>query len=260
MKKEFESVVDLPDDPFNMPPPYWRSSGTIFHIVDALEEICSLLKKLLDLLPHINCLLDDYFNGKSEDDEFTDDAEEFGDICEPLWELESKIKLKCELSVFMAAIEIEDLLNRISVYNLYKDIAESIEKLSPIEKLLIISSTLTGSSIKDSKPYEALKKLISWRNAYAHGHCTDRPVKSLRHNHLISPEYYPTVPKEIEHMLIQLDGYLVITKHLRMISKNEYTRGLSYHDSEIDNFLKQVKKYKFIYEKHGNIYKLEYKE
>ncbi len=254
MEKEFETVADLPNDQFKMPPPYWRSSGTIFQIADALDDLCILLKKLIIILPDTNSLLDEYYE-QTDDNE---DNEKFSEICDPLWEIESKIKLKCELSVFMSTIKIEDLLNQISVYNLNKDISESIEKLSPTEKLLIISATLTDTSIKDSEPYQALKKLTSWRNTYAHGHCTDRPSKSLRHNHLISPEYYPTVPKEIEHMIMQLNGYFILIKYLSSISINEYTSGTTYNDEEILDYLKEIKKYNFIYENNGEIYELEY--
>ena len=257
--KKFETLEDLPTDHFKMPPPYWRSSGTIFHIIDALEDLCKLLNELINILPNINCLLDEYFKINPNEDE-DEDNEKYGDICEPLWIIESKIKLKCELAVFMSAIEVEDLLNKTSVYNLDKDISESIEKLSPIEKFLIISTSLTKESAKNANIFQSLKKLISWRNSYAHGHCTDRPVKSLRHNHLISPEYYPTVPKEIEHMINQLNGYILISEYLRKISINEYTKGKSVHDNEIKDFLMEIKKYEFIYENNGEVYDLEYKK
>jgi len=255
LDKEYETTADLPGDPLEMPPPYWRASGTVFQIIDALEDLCSSLRALRDIHPRINYLLSDYFSRNPEPDEYD---EEFGDIAEPLWEIESKIKLKCELAIFAAAIDIEDLINMIAVYNLHKDIGESIEKLSPPEKLLIVSTTITGKSVKELKPYDAIKKLTSWRNAYAHGHCTDRPTKSLRHNHLISPAHYPTVPKEIEFMLTQLNGYLSISDYLRSISKNEYTAGSSEHDTEIQELLDKVKKYKFTYEENGEIYDLEY--
>lgn len=255
LERKYETVTDLPNDPLDMPPPYWRTSGAVFQIVAALEELCTSLETLRKVLPRINHLLAEYFERNPEPIE---DHEEFGDITEPLWEVESKIKSKCELAVFMVAIEAEDLVNRIGVFNLHKDVAQSIEKLNPPEKLLIVAVTLTGTSIKDSKPYEALKKLTSWRNAYAHGHCTDRPTKSLRHNHLISPTHYPTVPKQIEHMLMQLEGYLTVSEYLRSISKNEYTAGSSAHDSDIQDLLEQVRKYKFSYAENGEIYDLEY--
>lgn len=253
--KKYESVADLPDDPLKMPPPYWRSGGTIFQITESLSELCTLLRLLRDIHPQVNFQLAEHFNRNPE---YIEDDEEFSEITEPRDNVEYKIKLKCELAVFMAAIEIEELLNRISVFNLHKDIVESIEKLNPVEKLLIISSSLKGGSIKGSKPYADLKRLVSWRNAFAHGHCTDRPTKTLRHNHLISPIHYPTVPKEIEHMLIQIEGYLSVSKYLRSISKNEYVSDASVHDTEIEEYLVQVKKYTFTYDNNGEIYELKF--
>ena len=47
--KKFETLEDLPTDHFKMPPPYWRSSGTIFHIIDALEDLCKLLNELIKM-------------------------------------------------------------------------------------------------------------------------------------------------------------------------------------------------------------------
>jgi len=254
--RENDTVADLPDNPFDMPPPYWRSSGAIFQLTSALEDLCTSLRALRDVLPRVNYLLDEYFNRNPEPAE---DNEEFGEIAEPLWEIESKISLKCELAVFMAAIEAEDTINMISCFNLHKDVSESIEKLSPPEKLLIISASLTGTSIKGAKPYELLKALTSWRNAYAHGHCTDRPTKSLRHNHLISPENYSTIPGVIDHMMNQLEGYLTVSKYMRSISKNDYTSGSSVEDLEIQGCLEQVKRYKFVYEENGEVYDIEYK-
>ncbi len=238
-----------------MPPPYWRSSGIIFQLTSSLEDLCNLLKSLLAVHPEIGGLMSDYFDRNPDPD---DDNAEFSEICEPLWELESKMKLKCELAVLMAAIEAEDLLNQIIVYNIHKDISEIIEKLSPPEKLLIVSANLTGESIKDCHPYQAIRSLSTWRNSYAHGHCTDRPTKSLRHNHLIAPEEYPSVPKRIEQMIHMLTGYLEISKYLRSISHNSYTKGGSVHDSEIKTYLEKIQRYHFTYEEDGQEYDLRY--
>jgi len=255
---EFTTVDQLPEDPLQMPPPYWRSSGVIFQITSTLEDLCNLLTALLEIHPRIENLLSEYFAKNPKPPENDEEFEEFGDISEPLWELESKIKLKCELAVFMASIESEDLINRISVYNLHKDISESIERLSLPEKFLVVTTSLTGSTGKSTRPYEAIKKLTTWRNTYAHGHCTDRPTKSLRHNHLISPNEYPSVPKEVQNMVSLLDGYLVLSRHLRSISRNDYTKGESTHDSEIEEYLSEVRRYKFSYKGNGEIYEVEY--
>lgn len=255
MEREFKTVNELPENPLDMPPPYWRSSGAILQITSALEDICTFLRALRDVHPRIKYLISDYFKLNPESPE---DDEKFGEIAEPLWELESKISLKCEIAVFMAAIEAEDLINQTCVYNLHKDIAESLETLSPPNKLLIVSASLSESSVKGTRANEAIKKLSTWRNSYAHGHCTDRPTKTLRHNHLIAPDDYPSVPQEIEHMLAQLDGYLALSEYLRSISKNEYTSKTSVHDSEIKDYLDQIRCYKFIYKDNGQVYDLNY--
>ena len=80
------------------------------------------------------------------------------------------------------------------VFNLHRDIAETIEKLSVQEKLLVASGVMGKHDVKSEAVYERAGKLNRWRNAFAHGHCVDRPVKSLRHNHLIDPDEYPGVP------------------------------------------------------------------
>jgi hypothetical protein len=255
LNRKFTSVDQLPENPLDMPPPFWRSSGAIFHITSSLEELCVCLRELSEVHPRIECLLSEYFEKNPEPPE---DDSKFAEISEPLWDIESKIKLKCELAVFMAAIEAEELINQVSVYNLNKDIAESIEKLSPPEKLLVLSSILTKKSIKGTRSYEAIKNLMSWRNSYAHGHCTDRPIKTLRHNHLIEPEEYPSVPKEIEEMCKHLEEYLELSRYLRSIGRNKYTKGTSVHDVEIEEHLKQIQRYKLTYGDDSQIYDIEY--
>lgn len=256
MKNKYTNTGQLPDNPLEMPPPYWRSPGVVFQLTICLEELTKLLTSLLDIHPEVEVLISDYFDRNPEP---KDDDPEFADICDPLWEIESKIILKAELAIFMAAIQAEDHLNQVITYNLHKDISDSIEKLSPPEKLMIISANLTGESVKGSRPYEAVKSLSKWRNSYAHGHCTDRPTKSLRHNHLIAPEEYPSVPKAIENMLYKLNGYLELSYYLREISHNEYTIAGSTHDSDIKNYLNEIEHYHFSYKEDGQVYDLEYK-
>lgn len=256
MDKKFSNTKQLPENPLEMPPPYWRSPGIIFQLTISIEELTNSLKTLLDIHPIVDAKLSEYFERKPEP---VNDDPEFGDICEPLWEIEAKIVLKSKLAIFMAAIEAEDMLNRVITYNLHKDIADSIEKLSPPEKLMIISANLTGQSVKNRKQYEIIKKLSKWRNSFAHGHCTDRPTKSLRHNHLISPTEYPTVPKAIEQMLDLVMGYLELSEYLSEISHNEYTMAMSTHNAEISDYLDTIMRFHFSYEDDGQTYEVSYK-
>jgi hypothetical protein len=105
------------------------------------------------------------------------ELEELSDICDELWALEHKIQLRCETAILMSAIYAEDKINMFCVFNLPKDVAESIEKLPPAKKPLIASTLVGKQKVKGVAAFEAIGKLVAWRNAFTHGHCVDRPVK-----------------------------------------------------------------------------------
>jgi hypothetical protein len=209
----------IPDDPLKMPPPYWRSGSAIFHLLDALTDLPELLSNLVVEHESTELRLSEFYEQHS--DELSDEElEEFGEICDDLWGLEERVKIKAGLAIFMSAIEAEDLINRFCVFNLHRDIAESIESLSPAEKLLVASAAVGKESTKGTAVYEAVKKLSAWRNAFAHGHCVDRPTKSLRHNHLISPSQYPGVPDTLAKMQELIRCFLKIEEYHRTDSVN----------------------------------------
>ncbi|MRT94659.1 hypothetical protein [Ancylomarina sp. 16SWW S1-10-2] len=245
---------NIPNRPLKMPPPYWRSSGAIFQVIEAIKDLILYLEDLIVIHEKVNIELDDFYVRNPEEDDI---EEEFGEIASPLWEIEHKIKLKCELAIFMISVHLEDRLNMHIVYNLDKDIGEVIEKLSPPEKLTLLASILTNKSVKGEKPFEAIRKLSSWRNAYAHGHCTDRITRTLRHNHLVKPENYSSVPGEIELIQSSIERYLLVSKYLQNISINEYTSGSSSENFEIQELLNEVGKFKFDYSGNGDIYEIE---
>ncbi len=197
--------------------------------------------KLLGLHQIVEAKLSEYYKNNPDGD----NDEKFWEIYEPLAELETDIKLKSELAIFMAAIETEDRINQIITYNLNKDFAEIIEKLSPTEKLIILSVTLTGESIKGKKPYEIVQNISKWRNSYAHGHCTDRPTKSMRHNHLINPKNYKSIPSAIKMMVDYVAGYLTLYDYLGEISQNVHMKGRLTHNDEINFYLNEISRYKF---------------
>ena len=251
------TVDQLPEDPSNMPPPYWRGSGAIFHIKDSLQEFIALLHELISIHANTEARLESYFQRHPEFSEENEEAnEEFADICEGLWDVEHKIKLKAELACLMSAIQAEDSLNAFCVFNIHKDIAESIEKLSPTEKLLIASAAVGKSGVKGTVVYEAIKKLVSWRNAFAHGHCIDRPTKSLRHNHLIPPEEYPGVPSALRDTIDFVGAFILVDDYLRDISLNQYTTGKSWDVEEIRESINEIYKYKC--EGNTNVYAITY--
>jgi len=249
----------IPDDPLKMPPPYWRSGGAIFHLLDSLTDLPELLSKLLIVHERTELRLHEYYERHPNEPSGDDELEEFGEICDDLWELEHRVKAKAELAIFMSAIEVEDLINRFCVFNLHKDISESVESLSPAEKLLVTSAAVGEKSTKGTAVYEAVKKLSAWRNAFAHGHCVDRPTKSLRHNHLISPAQYPGVPDTLAKMQELIRCFIKIDAYLRTISLNPYTAGKSVEVEEIKERIQEISAFKFIASPESNdIYDIEY--
>ena len=239
------AVDQLPKNPNEMPPPYWRSCGATFHIIEALESIIHLLQKLVLVHEETDHKLATHYEKFPDEEEQEEELEEFSDICSELWDLEHKIKMKTEVAILMAAIEVEDSINQFCVYNLHKDIAETIEKLSPAEKLIVAAASVGKGDAKASMGYQEIRKLFSWRNAFTHGHCTDRPTKSLRHNHLISPTTYPGVPNMLSVMKELLRSYLKVREYLRSISLNPYTSALSSEDSQVKKSLLEINNYSF---------------
>jgi hypothetical protein len=213
---KFVSVDKLPNDPLKMPPPYWRTGGAWFQIEDALARLLEMLHQLLPLHTRINNLLDQHYAKypREEDNESDRAMQEFSDICDPLWELEHKIKMKCELVILMSAIETEETVNQFCVFNLPKELVETLEKLSPAEKLTAALSHLNKKKVRSTAMYNAVTELSAWRNKFAHGHCVDRPVKTLRHNHLISPNEYPGVPDSVANAVKYVSGYIKVVEHL----------------------------------------------
>jgi hypothetical protein len=242
----FVSVDELPDDPLKMPPPYWRTGGASFHIDDALVRVAELLHELIPIHAATDEKLDQFYT-KYNDKKLTKSEaamEEFAEISEALWEIEHKIKMKCELAILMAAIHAEETINQFCVFNLPKELVESLERLSPAEKLTAAASHLNQRAVRSTAAYAAVTALSAWRNAFAHGHCVDRPVKTLRHNHLIFPKDYPGVPDSVSDAIKHVDAYNRLAKYLAAKSQNPYTSSTS--DAEnFSDLLREVQRFKF---------------
>ncbi len=232
----------LSDDPLRMPPPYWRSGGGILHIQRSVSEIAT------KLLPALIPAEEEW---KKVANEIDPDADSDGDEIphqnelEALIYLDSEIHRLSDLSIFMAAIEAEDAINEFAVFNIHKDAAEAIEKLSPPDKLILVAALVGAAPVKGTSKFEAIRKLTSWRNAAAHGHCVDRPTGSLRKNHLISPVDLPNIPAKLAELKARLGDYFEVKEFLKGISVNSYTAACSLDDEEIADSLKVIARYKF---------------
>jgi hypothetical protein len=153
--------------------------------------------------------------------------------------------MKCELAMLMSAIQTEEEINKFCVYSLPKELVETLEKLSPAEKLTAAISPPGEKKVRSTPAYCAVVALSAWRNAFAHGHCVDRPVKTLRHNHLISPDEYPGVPDNVTSVIKQVSGYMKLKEYLAQMSKNPYTASASEEDQTLKNLLYELRRFKF---------------
>jgi hypothetical protein len=219
----FISVGELPDDPRLMPPPYWRGGGSWLQLDDALSSLVNLLYKLVEVTPVVREKLRVLRMNQADSAPSDEFGEELRHTCEPAWRIENEVLLKCELSILMAAIHAEELVNRFCVYNLPRELVDTIEKLSPAEKLTAAASHLGHAQVRSKGAYAALVDLFRWRNAFAHGHCVDRPTKSLRHNHLITPDGQEGLPGSITTVVRQVLGFARLAEYLAEISVNPYT-------------------------------------
>lgn len=248
------SVDQLPDNPMEMPPPYWRSPGAILCLLDAMEDIPRLLINLVPVLERTEVRLDSHFEKYPDNEQTDEEIEEFSEIVDGLTGLETKIKTKALTAILMSAIQAEDEINRFCVYNIHKDVAESIERLQPPDKLMVVAGMVGEEIGKDHAIYSDTKALTRWRNAFAHGHCVDRPTRSLRHNHLISPEHYPGIVSHLAELQRLLSSYVRVSAYLSSISRNRYGAGGSVEVWRLKELLAEIARYRFIGD--DNVYRI----
>jgi hypothetical protein len=239
------TVDHLSDDPLKMPPPFWRSCGATFHIVSALADLVGLMRDHVPLYQSTFKSAFQFMIAHPNIDDLSDEeVNEYGVLIVDLQALQHQIRLKCDIACLMSAIQTEDLINGFCVFNLHKDIADTIEKLQPLDKLLIASAAIGSSSIKGSRVSDGIQKLSKWRNAFAHGHCVDRPTKSLRKNHLVEPQEMRGALAAFDEAITLVRAYLLVEEHLASISRNSYTMSKAHDGHQIENLLNELSGYR----------------
>jgi hypothetical protein len=225
----------------NKQEPNWRSNGAIFVVLKSFKEIISLLGQHEEEKSEIKDKLNDHFI-KHIDDMHSDDAMiAFCEINDKLWDLESNIQSSCDAAILTSCIDIEARVNMVCFYNIGEVTTDAIETLPLVNKLEVAHRILDIPQLIGTQQYTALKELVSWRNAYAHGKCTDMNTKSLKKNHLESPEKYPDYIDSVNILTKQSSNYLYILDHLRKVSKHPKTSGKLTQHEEIRELNKELK-------------------
>ena len=74
MNDQTVTLDQLPNDPLLMPPLYWRGSGAIYHILDALIDLPHLLSELIPVHERTEARLDAYYQKHPDQPSDEDDV------------------------------------------------------------------------------------------------------------------------------------------------------------------------------------------
>jgi len=238
-----------PGDPLKMPPPFWEDSGALDQFIRSMEMVKYLLPALADEISKIDPIINDYHERRDNfGEEYDPEYIEFGKLTDDFMSYESSIASYADLCVLMGAISVETLINKFCIYNLHREIAETLERLTTPEKLIISSALVGHPGVKSRAPYEAVKALTKWRNAFAHGHCIDRPTQSIHKNHLRKNTSGIRGAHVSINMLTEaVNRYLCIHDYLNEITQNPYVVDVDdFEDTaNIRQILTEIQAYSF---------------
>ncbi len=113
--------------------PFWRSNGAIFIVLKSLAEAEWVLNKMLREQRIVDSKLAGFYAKYPPEVDVSDSEEameEFGDICERLWELEADLSCSTRTAILMAIIELESTINMFCYFNLGETVTDAIENLS----------------------------------------------------------------------------------------------------------------------------------
>jgi hypothetical protein len=139
--------------------------------------------------------------------------------------------IRIDLFHLIVAISCEELINRFCYFELPREASESLEKLQPTEKLLVAAAFLNQSDTKSTHVFEGLKRLVAWRNQYAHGHNPGRSARSLHKNHAVplKPEEFSTLEEKLDSLRKSAASYRDVTAWLYNNGLHVMTKFSLYH-------------------------------
>lgn len=214
-----------------------------------MEMVKYLLPALADEISRIEPIINGYHERRDNfGEEYDPEYIEFGKITDDFMNYESSIASYADLCVLMGAISVETLINKFCVYNLHREIAETLERLTTPEKLIISSALVGHPGVKSRAPYEAVKALTKWRNAFAHGHCIDRPTQSIHKNHLRkNTSGIRGAHVSINILTEAVNRYLCIHDYLNEITQNPYVVDVDDFENttNIRQILAEIQVYSF---------------
>lgn len=223
---------------------HWRSSEASFIMLRALKDVMlTLFRMYLEATRFQEPIREHY--AKYGYEASKDFVRNLGNISQNLLGLSIDLNVHTRTAILMAIIDLEANINRFCYYNLGENTAEAVERLSLIEKLEVIHAVLGQPGFKGTKPYESLRGLVNWRNAFVHGKRPSLPYNKLKKNHLKPLKEVYTPANDVKEMHDHLESYLSLHKHLSLINKYDDTRKYVANLNEIEKHLTAIKKFKF---------------
>ena len=234
---------------------FWRQPGISQMLVFTLPEVINALSKLAQKRASwdFNCTAERFTAEQTCHCDWFDTHE--------LMPIEGIVNVRIAASTLFAAIACEGMLNKFCYFNLNEGIAEIIEKLQPVDKLLVASSALGHTDIKSSHVYELLKNLMSWRNRFAHCHNTDVPANSLLKNHAEFTPKMHTFEDELAIFPIHLRAFVELASWLQDKSRHLLVK----HSNEeevlaVKHYIKELACFRFSHPQSGHLYDFEVNE
>lgn len=215
-------------------------------ILKSLAETVRILELMLKEERKVSEQLERFFARYANPTISEQSMEEFGFICERLWNFETMLSCSSRTALLMATIDIETSIIRFCTYNLGEAATEAIKGLS-LEASLEIAHRALGipEEFRDTPQCHALRKLTTWRTTLAHGTLPDIPTPSVTENNTVTPGRYPHPGDEVQQLRDYLRHYLVVQQHLLRINEHPYMARNSNDLDEIEQRLNKIGTFHF---------------
>jgi len=219
-------TYSIPENPNDMPPPYWDDCGSIDQLIRGMETVIPTLDALQKEIETIDPLLEKWDKQREVlGDSFDSEGKQFNEIHADYIGYVHAIVSHSDLAILMAAITMESLINKFCVYNLHKDIVEPLERLNPCEKLVVALAIIGKPNFRSNAVYDDIKKLKTWRNSFVHGHCVELRSDNFMKNHLrkSSPSALDReAPQKVEILREMIERFIRCYEFLDKMTINRY--------------------------------------
>lgn len=196
----------------------WRSNGASGIVEKSLHEAHDTLEALPEAFAPLKRLLDEYGVTLSLYDQTRELRREFSDVSAPVRELEINLRHCVSTAILMAAIQLENSVNFLCYYDLGRTMADAMESLGLEEKIEIAHRVFGLPQFAGTHEQEAVRRLVRWRNAFAHGKDPSLPSdRSIWRNNTRRLERFTTAEGTLRELVRYMRYYSMAEEHIANI-------------------------------------------